>query len=163
MKISFASLHEKKLVLSNKKNLQQTPLRNIFIRSSKTHEERLIELNTRTILQNSTWGKDFRISGSGRLVAKPNVVQNNSPYESHFPPLASHRSLPSFHNSQCNTPGHHISGNNTPTNCVRGNGASQTQSNSFNSDTDVSSQQDSLFNKPSTLTVAASQETNNQF
>ena len=70
LKISFRSLAEKKVVLTHKRNLQKSPYNNLYIRSSKSHEERLIELNTKTILENSPWGKDFRVTASGHIVSK---------------------------------------------------------------------------------------------
>ena len=76
LKISFSSLQEKKWVLSNKSNLLQGPLRKVFMRSSKSHEERLMELNTKIILENCPWGKDYRMAGSGRIV--PKSIDNNN-------------------------------------------------------------------------------------
>ena len=70
LKVRFKSLKEKKLVLTYKKNLHQSPLKHIYLRSSKSHEERLLEFNMRTILENCPWGKHFRIAGSGRLLPK---------------------------------------------------------------------------------------------
>ena len=66
----------KKLVLTNKKNLQQPPFRNLYIRSSKT------------ILEQSPWGKEFRITGSGRRVSKQqNPLQRSTDYDKNYPPL----------------------------------------------------------------------------
>ena len=70
MKISFRTLDEKKLVLANKRNLQHTVYSKIFMRSSKSHEVRLIEMNTRTILQNSPLGNTFRLNAMGKMVPK---------------------------------------------------------------------------------------------
>ena len=102
MKISVGSLDQKKLILSHKKNLQQTPFRNLYIRSSKSHEERLIELNARTILEHSPWGKDFRISGSGRIISKqhdPKFTGELPRYEQDFPRLNQSTQCPNPHQS----------------------------------------------------------------
>ena len=73
MKISFQSLEEKKLVLSHKRNLQSTLY--YSVKSTKSHEVRLIELNAHTILQNSPLGNDFRINENGRIIPKQVVPQ----------------------------------------------------------------------------------------
>ena len=87
MKISFQSLEEKKLVLSHKRNLQSTLYNSVYIRSSKSHEVRLIELNAHTILQNSLLGNDFRINGNGRIIPKQRVPQQtlNKQFDKSFP------------------------------------------------------------------------------
>lgn len=44
--------------------------KNVFLRGSKTHTERLLELNARTLLNELLHGKDFRITSNGRIVKK---------------------------------------------------------------------------------------------
>ena len=87
MKINFQSLAEKKRVLSHKRNVQSTLCNSVYIRSSKSHEVRLIELNARTILQNSTLGNDFRINGNGQIIPKQGVPQQtfNKQFDKSFP------------------------------------------------------------------------------
>ena len=56
LKFSVQSLEEKKLVLSNKFNLKNSTYKYVYLRSSKTHDERTQELNAKTILRNTPWG-----------------------------------------------------------------------------------------------------------
>ena len=71
VKISFLSETEKVDVLSNKSNLRGTTDYNtVYLRSSKTHTERLIELNARTILSELPNGNTFRITANGRIVKR---------------------------------------------------------------------------------------------
>ena len=114
MKISFQSLEEKKLVLSHKCNLQSTLYNSVYIRSSKSHEVRLIELSVRTILQNSPLSNDFRING--RIIPKQGVPQQTlnkqsfpttfhspNPYVSLMPESSDHRILLTDRNNRPNT------------------------------------------------------------
>lgn len=72
VKISFARIDQKIRVLRAKRKLAEiSGYRSVFLRSSKTHTERLIELNARTILNEMPNGKDFnRITANGRIVKK---------------------------------------------------------------------------------------------
>lgn len=71
VKISFARVDQKIRVLRAKRKLAEiSGYRSVFLRSSKTHTERLIELNARTILNEMPNGKDFRITANGRIVKK---------------------------------------------------------------------------------------------
>ena len=43
-----------------------------FLRGSKTHTQRVLELNARTLLDQMPNGNEFRITSSGRIVKKNN-------------------------------------------------------------------------------------------
>ena len=71
LKIAFESLEQKKTVLRAKTNLKQSrEFSKVFLRSSKTHTERIMEQNTKTMLNHMPGGKDYRITANGRLVQK---------------------------------------------------------------------------------------------
>lgn len=81
VKISFRSVDEKIEVLRSKRDLQNVEAyKSVFLRSSKSHTERLIELNAKTILNQIPNGNQFRITSNGRIVKKTqNSQQNSSP------------------------------------------------------------------------------------
>ena len=68
VKVSFRTCDEKVLVLRNKMVLKDIDdYSNVFIKSSKSHAERLIELNARAILRELPQGRNFRIDANGRI------------------------------------------------------------------------------------------------
>ena len=68
VKISFGTVDEKVLVLRNKMNLKNsTVFKNVFLKSSKSHAERLIELNARAILKELPQGRSLRVDSNGRI------------------------------------------------------------------------------------------------
>ena len=68
VKISFQSLDEKVSVLRNKMKLKDSEqYSQIFLKSSKSHAERLIEQNTRAILRELPHGRNFRLDANGRV------------------------------------------------------------------------------------------------
>lgn len=76
VKISFFSPREKKNVLREKRNIRYVEkYKTVFIRSSKSHTERLIELNARTMLSELPHGNQFRITSNGRIVKKTPSTQ----------------------------------------------------------------------------------------
>lgn len=76
VKISFSSLEEKKNVQREKRNIRNVEkYKPVFIRSSKSHTERLIELNARTMLSELPHGNQFRITSNGRIVKKTPSTQ----------------------------------------------------------------------------------------
>lgn len=76
VKISFSSLEEKKAILREKRRLRDTEkYKNVYLRSSKSHTDSLIELNARTILNEIPNGRQFRITSNGRIVKKQNEIQ----------------------------------------------------------------------------------------
>ena len=68
IKISFRNVKEKILVLRNKSLLKEkAPYKEVYINSSKSHAERLIELNARTLLRQLPQGSNFRVDANGRI------------------------------------------------------------------------------------------------
>ena len=71
VKIQLRDLDEKKRVLQAKLNLQHDEqYKKVFLRSSKTHSERIHEMNIRTLLNLIPDGGSFRLTGNGKLVRK---------------------------------------------------------------------------------------------
>ena len=71
VKIQLDSLENKKRVLKNKLQLKDSDnYGRVFVRSSKSHTDRLIELNFRKLLEYVPGGQDLRLTGNGRLVLK---------------------------------------------------------------------------------------------
>ncbi|CAG2219113.1 unnamed protein product [Mytilus edulis] len=76
VKISFQNTEEKVNVLRNKMKLRQTEkYKNVFIKSSKSRVERLIEMNARAVLRNLPDGRDYRVDASGRIKKRDNQTQ----------------------------------------------------------------------------------------
>ncbi|CAH1272533.1 Hypp4873 [Branchiostoma lanceolatum] len=68
VKVKFRSVQEKIARLRGKQKLKSHPIyEKVFIRSAKSHTDRLIELNFRTLLREIPGGKDYFITGSGRV------------------------------------------------------------------------------------------------
>lgn len=68
VKISLQNIDEKVLILRNKWKLKDSEnFKRVFLKSSKSHAERLIELNTRAILRHLPGGNDYRIDANGRI------------------------------------------------------------------------------------------------
>jgi hypothetical protein len=78
VKISFQNTEEKIMVLSNKMKLKDTEnYKAVYIKSSKSHAERLIELNARTILRKLPGGCDLRVDANGRIRTRQQQQQHN--------------------------------------------------------------------------------------
>ena len=75
VKIQFESVDHKVRVLREKHNLMNSAEFSwVRLRSSKSHAERMMEFNTRTLLEMIPDGKNFRLTANGRLVRnEPNV------------------------------------------------------------------------------------------
>ncbi|WAR21523.1 LOW QUALITY PROTEIN: hypothetical protein MAR_015497, partial [Mya arenaria] len=72
LKISFGSTPEKVLVLRHNMKLKDMEnYQDVFIKSSKSHAERLIELNARTILRQLPQGAGYRVDANGRIRPRP--------------------------------------------------------------------------------------------
>ena len=79
LKIAFESVEQKVEVLRAKKNLSNSnEFKNVYLRSSKNHTERILELNAKTLLSQLPNGNQFRVTGNGRIVKKDNPVGGNS-------------------------------------------------------------------------------------
>ena len=71
MKIEVRSVAEKVMLLKNKPNLRNVKgFDRIFLRSSQSHMERLMDINFRTILSEIPHGKSLRITRNGRIVKR---------------------------------------------------------------------------------------------
>ena len=73
LKIQLSSKEEKIDVLRHKTNLKNSStFSNVYIRSSKTHTERLIDLNFKTLISDliPEAATGYRITGSGKLIKK---------------------------------------------------------------------------------------------
>ena len=85
MKIEMASLDEKIAVLRNKRKLKDHPAYNmVYIRSSKSHEQRLLEANVADLLYMLPDGDQYRIAGNGRIVHVEEQTVNNPSSSSSF-------------------------------------------------------------------------------
>ena len=77
IKLELCSKEDKIEVLRNKNKLGNSDkFQKVFIRSSQSHTERLIELNFKTLLQEIPNGGQYRVTGNGRLVNKQNNEEN---------------------------------------------------------------------------------------
>ncbi|CAG2237923.1 unnamed protein product [Mytilus edulis] len=73
VKISFQSQDQKILILRNKHKLKDVGYyKHVYIQSSKSRIERLIETNTRTILRELPQGKSYRVTANGKILKKSN-------------------------------------------------------------------------------------------
>ena len=71
VKVEFHNLNNKVEVLRAKEKLKRRrECSNLYMRSAKSHEERLLEINMKTLLQHLQIQDTFRFTGSGRMVYK---------------------------------------------------------------------------------------------
>ena len=71
VKIQVPTVDDKIKILREKKKLNNSPdFSCVYLRSSKSHTDRLMDQNFRTILDLIPTGKDYRLTGNGRLVKK---------------------------------------------------------------------------------------------
>jgi hypothetical protein len=86
LKIAFSSVEEKVSVLRAKKLLKNnTAYKNVYLHSSKTHTERILELNAKTLLSELPNGNQFRVTANGRIVKKDTSSSDNNPIGRHSP------------------------------------------------------------------------------
>ncbi|VDI35541.1 Hypothetical predicted protein [Mytilus galloprovincialis] len=68
VKFSLRNKDEKIKVLRNKMKLKDNEIyKNVYIKSSKSRVERIIEMNARAVLRNLPQGKSFRVDANGRI------------------------------------------------------------------------------------------------
>lgn len=68
VKIGFQNVEEKVLVLRRKWRLKDSEdYKRVYVKSCKSHAERLIELNARALLRSMPGGRNFRVDASGRI------------------------------------------------------------------------------------------------
>ena len=71
IKVELNTTQEKVAVLRRKRELKDNDTYDkVYIRSAKSHTERLIDLNFRALLDEMPSGKDFFIAGNGRVVRR---------------------------------------------------------------------------------------------
>ena len=71
LKIAFESVEQKVNVLRAKQKLKQSQsYKNVYMHGSKTHTERIIELNAKTLLSELPNGNQYRVTANGRIVKK---------------------------------------------------------------------------------------------
>ena len=71
VKIQFESVDDKVKVLREKRQLiNSASYSRVFLRSSKSHTDRLLELNFKTMLDAIPNGKDYKLTANGRLVKR---------------------------------------------------------------------------------------------
>lgn len=79
LKIAFENADQKIDVLRAKKKLKSVAAyKDVYIFGSKTHTERILELNAKTLLSQIPNGNQFRVTGNGRIVKKDSLHQNSS-------------------------------------------------------------------------------------
>ena len=80
IKVEFRTVQDKVAVLRLKKKLMDTEgFGRVFIQSAKSHTERLIDLNFRTILKELPAGKDYFLTGNGKLVKRDRQQERQNP------------------------------------------------------------------------------------
>ena len=71
VKIQFQNVEDKVRVLREKRALMNSSeFSNVFLRSSKSHSDRLAEQNLKTLLDLIPDGKAYQVTGNGRLVKR---------------------------------------------------------------------------------------------
>ena len=80
VKLQLKSLEDKKKVLQAKQHLKQSSdFSRVYIRTSKPYAERVAEMNLKTLLSSLPNGKDFYLSGNGRLMPRSGPGPNKPP------------------------------------------------------------------------------------
>lgn len=71
VKVEMSSVQEKVTVLRRKSKLRDNDSFNkVYMTSAKSHAERLMELHFRTLIHETAVGKDFYLTGNGRMVKR---------------------------------------------------------------------------------------------
>ena len=79
MKIAYETVEQKIKVLRAKMALKGHPVFDrVYIRSSKSHTERLLELNAKTILSELPNGHLYIVAANGRILKKDNTRDRRS-------------------------------------------------------------------------------------
>ncbi len=86
VKIEFQTLDEKKRILREKSNLKNANMfRNTYIRSPKSHVERLLQLNIQLLLQELPNGHNYCLSANGCLLWNGHQQQQQGEYNRRDP------------------------------------------------------------------------------
>ena len=75
VKIRLPCKDDKIAALRCKRNLPDTGYRRVFLRSSMTHSDRLMQQNLQTILKELPHGDSYRVTANGKLVKKDPPVE----------------------------------------------------------------------------------------
>ncbi len=71
IKVELRTTQDKVAILRQKRNLKRDDrYKRVYIRAAKSHTDRLVELNFKTLLREIPTGKSFYISGNGRVMRK---------------------------------------------------------------------------------------------
>ena len=84
LKIELRSTVDKINILRNKPRLKHTKgFEKVFVRSSKSHMERLMDLNFKTLLSEMPHGQSYRIAANGRIIKRD---KDSMPSTQRLPP-----------------------------------------------------------------------------
>ena len=84
VKVAFRTQDQKVKVLQEKSKVMESErYRGVFIRSCKSHVERVLENNLRTVMSLLPDGQQYRFTGSGRLVRKDDPKFNQMSGQEH--------------------------------------------------------------------------------
>ena len=75
VKIKLPTVNDKVTALRAKRNLLDTGYRRVYIRSSQSHSDRIMQQNLQTILSEIHNGESYRVTGHGKIVKKDNPVE----------------------------------------------------------------------------------------
>ena len=96
-KVQLESLEQKIRVLRNKINLKHSDsYQRVYVRSSKSHKERLAEANFRFLMSVIPGGDNLMLTSNGKMVKKTSNIQTNNRQQQH--PLNPGQ-VPSAHDS----------------------------------------------------------------
>lgn len=71
VRAEFSSVYEKVALLRKKRQLRENQeYSSVYIRSAKSHTDRLIETNFKTLLREIPGGSEFYVAGNGRLLKR---------------------------------------------------------------------------------------------
>ena len=80
IKVQLASVQDKVMILRRKKRLENNErYAKVYVRAAKSHAERLIEINFRTILSQIPSGKHYFVTGNGRVMKRNNAADGALP------------------------------------------------------------------------------------
>ena len=78
LEIAFEMVDQKIGILRAKRKLSEsTRYKKVYLRSSKTHTECLLEFNAKSLLSEIPNGNTYRVTANGRIVKKDNSTRNS--------------------------------------------------------------------------------------
>ena len=75
VKTKLPTVNDKVTALRAKRNLLDTGYRRVYIRSSQSHSDRIMQQSLQTILSDIPNGERYRVTGHGKIVKKDNPVE----------------------------------------------------------------------------------------